>query len=168
MLFITLMTKISDTAEANYKYDKNSPKLSRETSRGERALEGRPVGLGCVDGAEWGHGSEGARRGQNRGVRRGEDGGKGRVCPVGPGCQRDAAVGTRASAGCRPSGVRRGRADRARWSGLLGTGFAWAGMMGCCVERGNGPACVGVRPSAEVGPRSRPVCWGKRAGSGLG
>ena len=30
MLFITLMTKkISDTAEAKYKYDKSSPKLSR-------------------------------------------------------------------------------------------------------------------------------------------
>ena len=29
MLFITLMTKMSDTAEAKYKYDKNSPKLSR-------------------------------------------------------------------------------------------------------------------------------------------
>ena len=29
MLFITLMTKMSDTAEAKYKYGKNSPKLSR-------------------------------------------------------------------------------------------------------------------------------------------
>ena len=29
MLFITLMTKVSDTAEAKYKYNKNSPKLSR-------------------------------------------------------------------------------------------------------------------------------------------
>ena len=29
MLFITLMTKMSDTAEAKYKYDKISPKLSR-------------------------------------------------------------------------------------------------------------------------------------------
>ena len=29
MLFITLMTKMSDTAEAKYKYDKNSLKLSR-------------------------------------------------------------------------------------------------------------------------------------------
>ena len=29
MLFITLMTKMSDKAEAKYKYDKNSPKLSR-------------------------------------------------------------------------------------------------------------------------------------------
>ena len=30
MIFITLMTKMSDTAEAKYKYDKkNSPKLSR-------------------------------------------------------------------------------------------------------------------------------------------
>ena len=28
MLFIILMTKMSDTAEAKYKYDKNSPKLS--------------------------------------------------------------------------------------------------------------------------------------------
>ena len=28
MLFITLMTKMSDTAETKYKYDKNSPKLS--------------------------------------------------------------------------------------------------------------------------------------------
>jgi hypothetical protein len=28
MLFITLMIKMSDTAEAKYKYDKNSPKLS--------------------------------------------------------------------------------------------------------------------------------------------
>ena len=28
MLFITLMTKMSDTAEAKYKYSKNSPKLS--------------------------------------------------------------------------------------------------------------------------------------------
>ena len=30
MLFITLMTKMSDTAESKYKYEKNSPKLSRE------------------------------------------------------------------------------------------------------------------------------------------
>ena len=29
MLFITLMTKMSDTAEAKYKYGKNSPKLNR-------------------------------------------------------------------------------------------------------------------------------------------
>ena len=29
MLFITLMTKMSDTAKAKYKYDKSSPKLSR-------------------------------------------------------------------------------------------------------------------------------------------
>ena len=29
MLFITIMTKMYDTAEAKYKYDKNSPKLSR-------------------------------------------------------------------------------------------------------------------------------------------
>ena len=29
MLFITLMIKMSDTAEAKYKYDKNSPKLSK-------------------------------------------------------------------------------------------------------------------------------------------
>ena len=29
MLFITLMTKMSDTAEAKYKYDKRSSKLSR-------------------------------------------------------------------------------------------------------------------------------------------
>ena len=28
MLFITIMTKMSDTAEVKYKYDKNSPKLS--------------------------------------------------------------------------------------------------------------------------------------------
>ena len=28
MLFITLMTKMSDTAETKYKYDKSSPKLS--------------------------------------------------------------------------------------------------------------------------------------------
>ena len=28
-VFITLMTKMSDTAEAKYKYDKNSPKLSK-------------------------------------------------------------------------------------------------------------------------------------------
>ena len=28
MLFITIMTKMSDTVEAKYKYDKNSPKLS--------------------------------------------------------------------------------------------------------------------------------------------
>ena len=38
MLFITLMTKMSDTAEAKYKYDKrNSPKLSR-------APQGRRLG----------------------------------------------------------------------------------------------------------------------------
>ena len=36
MLFITLMTKMSDTAE-KYKYDKNSPKLSR-------APQGRRLG----------------------------------------------------------------------------------------------------------------------------
>ena len=35
MVFITLMTKMSDTAEANYKYGKNSPKLSR-TPQGRR------------------------------------------------------------------------------------------------------------------------------------
>ena len=29
MVFITLMTKMSDTAKAKYKYDKNSPKMSR-------------------------------------------------------------------------------------------------------------------------------------------
>ena len=29
MLFITLMTKMSDTAEAKYKYDKSSPKLKQ-------------------------------------------------------------------------------------------------------------------------------------------
>ena len=37
MLFITLMTKMSDTAEVKYKYDKNSPKLSR-------APQGRRLG----------------------------------------------------------------------------------------------------------------------------
>ena len=38
MLFITLMKKMSDTAEAKYKYDKkNSPKLSR-------APQGRRLG----------------------------------------------------------------------------------------------------------------------------
>ena len=37
MLFITLMTKMSDTVEAKYKYDKNSPKLSR-------APQGRRLG----------------------------------------------------------------------------------------------------------------------------
>ena len=38
MLFITIMTKISDTAEAKkYIYDKNSPKLSR-------APQGRRLG----------------------------------------------------------------------------------------------------------------------------
>ena len=37
MLFITLMTKVSDTVEAKYKYDKNSPKLSR-------APQGRRLG----------------------------------------------------------------------------------------------------------------------------
>ena len=37
MLFITLMTKMSDTAEAKYKYGKNSPKLSR-------APQGRRLG----------------------------------------------------------------------------------------------------------------------------
>ena len=37
MLFITLMTKMSDTAEAKYKYDKNSPMLSR-------APQGRRLG----------------------------------------------------------------------------------------------------------------------------
>jgi len=37
MLFITLMTKMSDTAEAKYKYDKSSPKLSR-------APQGRRLG----------------------------------------------------------------------------------------------------------------------------
>ena len=42
MLFITLMTKMSDTAEAKYKYDKNSPKLSRvpqERLLGDERLE---------------------------------------------------------------------------------------------------------------------------------
>ena len=37
MLFITIMTKMSDTVEAKYKYDKNSPKLSR-------APQGRRLG----------------------------------------------------------------------------------------------------------------------------
>ena len=37
MLFISLMTKISDTAEAKYKYGKSSPKLSR-------APQGRRLG----------------------------------------------------------------------------------------------------------------------------
>ena len=37
MLFITLMTKMSDIAEAKYKYDKSSPKLSR-------APQGRRLG----------------------------------------------------------------------------------------------------------------------------
>ena len=37
MLFITLMTKMSDTTEAKYKYDKSSPKLSR-------APQGRRLG----------------------------------------------------------------------------------------------------------------------------
>ena len=37
MLFITMMTKMSDTAEAKYKYDKSSPKLSR-------APQGRQLG----------------------------------------------------------------------------------------------------------------------------
>ena len=37
MLFITLMTKMSDTAEVKYKYDKNFPKLSR-------APQGRRLG----------------------------------------------------------------------------------------------------------------------------
>ena len=37
MLFITLMTKMSDTAEAKYKYGKNSLKLSR-------APQGRRLG----------------------------------------------------------------------------------------------------------------------------
>ena len=39
MLFITLMTKMSDTAEAKYKYDKNSLKLKQGatgTSTGRR------------------------------------------------------------------------------------------------------------------------------------
>ena len=36
-VFITLMTKMYDTAEAKYKYDKNSPKLSR-------APQGRRLG----------------------------------------------------------------------------------------------------------------------------
>ena len=36
-VFITLMTKMSDTAEAKYKYGKNSPKLSR-------APQGRRLG----------------------------------------------------------------------------------------------------------------------------
>ena len=39
MLFITLMTKMSDTAEAKYKYDKSSPKLKQGatgTSTGRR------------------------------------------------------------------------------------------------------------------------------------
>ena len=42
MLFITLMTKVSDTAEAKYKYDKNSPKLSR-------APQGRRLGDECLE-----------------------------------------------------------------------------------------------------------------------
>ena len=37
MLFITLMTKMPDTAEAKYKYGKSSPKLSR-------APQGRRLG----------------------------------------------------------------------------------------------------------------------------
>ena len=37
MLLIILMTKMSDTAEVKYKYDKNSPKLSR-------APQGRRLG----------------------------------------------------------------------------------------------------------------------------
>ena len=39
MLFVTLMTKMSDTAEAKYKYDKDSPKLKQGatgTSTGRR------------------------------------------------------------------------------------------------------------------------------------
>ena len=39
MLFITLMTKMSDTVEAKYKYDKNSPKAEQGatgTSTGRR------------------------------------------------------------------------------------------------------------------------------------
>ena len=39
MLFITLMIKMSDTAEAKYKYDKNSPKLSR-APQGRRRCSG--------------------------------------------------------------------------------------------------------------------------------
>ena len=42
MLFITLMTKMSDTTEAKYKYDKNSPKLSR-------ASQGRRLGDECLE-----------------------------------------------------------------------------------------------------------------------
>ena len=42
MLFITLMTKMSDTAEAKYKYGKNSPKLSR-------APQGRRMGDECLE-----------------------------------------------------------------------------------------------------------------------
>ena len=50
MLFIKLMTKMSDTAEAKYKYDKNSPKLSRarkihiRRTLGSRAPQGRRLG----------------------------------------------------------------------------------------------------------------------------
>ena len=43
MLFITLMTKVSNTAEAKYKYDKkNSPKLSR-------APQGCRLGDECLE-----------------------------------------------------------------------------------------------------------------------
>ena len=42
MLFITIMTKMSDTAEAKYKYGKNSPKLSR-------APQGRRLGDECLE-----------------------------------------------------------------------------------------------------------------------
>ena len=42
MLFITLMTKMSDTEEAKYKYEKNSPKLSR-------APQGRRLGDECLE-----------------------------------------------------------------------------------------------------------------------
>ena len=42
MLFIILMTKMSDTAEAKYKYDRNSPKLSR-------APQGRRLGDECLE-----------------------------------------------------------------------------------------------------------------------
>ena len=42
MLFITLMTKMSDTAETKYKYKKNSPKLNR-------APQGHRLGDECLE-----------------------------------------------------------------------------------------------------------------------
>ena len=51
MLFITLMTKMSDTAEAKYKYDKNSPKLKQGatgTSTGRRTPRS-PHSLGSAE-----------------------------------------------------------------------------------------------------------------------